>query len=232
MSYRCIDLGLTSYRSAYDFQKQCVEEVKSGSVDGFLLLTEHNPVFTLGRFAQKENLLVGTEEAESKGIDVIETNRGGDITFHGPGQLVAYPIFNLSNHHKDVHRYLRELEKVAIGTLADFGLEAFSVKARTGCWMKNGKIASIGIGISRWVTYHGIAINANVDLKFFDMINPCGFKDIDVTSMKEMLGHDIDMEALKEKFIVNFSNIFNISKKAVWQSEQDLKLSHAAVSAI
>jgi len=210
MNCTLIDLGLTNYNDAFSLQKQCLEEVKAGSVENFLILNEHRPVYTLGRFAKKENLLIDQDQARSKGIEIVETNRGGDITFHGPGQLVAYPIINLTKFHKDVHKYLHELEELAISVLADFNIKAFTVKARTGAWTEKGKIASIGIGVSRWITYHGIAINANADLSYFKMINPCGFKDIDVTSMQDILGKKIDFEKLKLSFVDYFSKQFNV----------------------
>jgi len=211
MECALIDLGLTDYKSAFSFQQQCLDEVKAHSAEAFLVLTEHKPVYTLGRFAKDENLLIDIDTAKSKDIDVVRTNRGGDITFHGPGQLVAYPILDLTKFHKDVHRYLHELEDLAINLFADFDIQAFKVKARTGAWTEEGKMASIGIGVSRWVTYHGIAINANVDLEYFRMINPCGFTDIKVTSMHNMLGRDVDMETLKERFISHFCRLFCVS---------------------
>ena len=211
--YKFIDLGVTDYKRAYDIQKEYLDKVKDNQADGYLLATEHKHVFTLGRFAKTNNLIAPEGELKAKGIDVVKTNRGGDITFHGPGQVVFYPIFNLSYHYKDVHRYLRELEEVIIYSLNTYGIESFRIKDRTGVWTKQGKIASIGIAISRWVTYHGFALNANVDLDYFSMINPCGFKDIKVASMKNILCHEIDMEDLKKELIKNFSTVFKAEVK-------------------
>ncbi|NQT90896.1 MAG: lipoyl(octanoyl) transferase LipB [Candidatus Omnitrophica bacterium] len=210
MRCKSIDLGLTDFREAYKFQRQCLEEVKSGSSAGFLLFTEHRPVFTMGRFAKRDNLLIDEETAKARGIDIVKTDRGGDITFHGPGQMVAYPVFDLKKGIKDVHRFLSMLEDVAISCLKEFGIPSHRIKGRTGAWTDKGKIASIGIGVSKWVTFHGIAINANVDLDYFNMINPCGFKDIKVTSMKEMLGKEIDLPLLKDRLIKQFQHHFNI----------------------
>lgn len=211
-----IDLGLTDYRAAYIFQKQCVGEVKSKSSNGFLIFTEHKPVFTLGRFANGDNLLIGVKTAESYGIDIIKTDRGGDVTFHGPGQLLAYPILELSEGHRDVHRFLRALEEIIIRTLLEFGISSFRQKGRTGVWTEDGKISSIGIGISRWVSYHGLAVNANVDLRYFGMIHPCGFKDIKVTSMQDILKIEIDSDILKSRLTRQFCDVFNMTivKKA------------------
>jgi len=206
--YKFIDLKITDYNSAFDIQREYLDKVKDNQADGYLLATEHKPVFTLGRFAKTNNLIAPEGELKAKGIDVVKTNRGGDITFHGPGQVVFYPIFNLSYHYQDVHRYLRELEEVIICSLNTYSIKSYRVMGRTGVWTKQGKIASIGIAISRWVTYHGFALNANVDLDYFSMINPCGFKDIKVASMKNILCYEIDMEDLKNELIKNFSIIF------------------------
>lgn len=213
MSMQCtiIDLGLTAYKRAYAFQKERAEELKSKRPGGFLIFTEHRPVFTLGRFAKRDNLLIDEESAKSRGIDIIKTDRGGDVTFHGPGQVVVYPIFNLTEIYRDVHRFLRDLEEVVILTLAEFKISPFRFKGRPGVWTDKGKISSVGIGVSRWVTYHGIAVNANVDLRYFEMIHPCGFKDIKVTSMKDILKKEVDLDALKNKLSECFCQVFNLA---------------------
>lgn len=206
-----IDLGLTDYKQARAFQKECVDGVKSKVAEGFLIFTEHKPVFTLGRFAKWDNLLIDVETAESYGVEIIKTDRGGDITFHGPGQLLVYPILNLTDNRRDVHSFLRDLEEIVIRALAEFNVFSYRFNGRTGVWTKKGKIASIGIGISRWVTYHGIAINANVDLRYFEMIYPCGFKDIKVTSIKDILKKEIDSDILKCKLTRHFCDVFNLT---------------------
>ncbi|MFC1808001.1 lipoyl(octanoyl) transferase LipB [Candidatus Omnitrophota bacterium] len=211
MECTLIDLGLTRYDQAYTFQKSCLEEVKFGSVDGVLILTEHKPVFTFGRFAKPENLLVSEDFLKEEGVDLANVERGGDITFHGPGQLVVYPIINLAKHKKDIHKFMRDLEEVVMRTLQDFSIKSFRIKGRTGVWTKKGKIASLGIAASRWITYHGLALNVSTDLKYFGMINPCGFKDINVTSVKDILGSIEDADSLKEKFMSHFCDIFNIN---------------------
>lgn len=213
MTIQCkiIDLGLTDYKGAYAFQKERAEELKSKRSGGFLIFTEHRPVFTLGRFAKRDNLLIDEESAKSRGIAIIKTDRGGDVTFHGPGQVVIYPIFNLTEIYQDVHRFLRDLEEVVIRTLAEFKIPSFRFKGRPGVWTDKGKISSVGIGVSRWVTYHGIAVNADVDLRYFEMINPCGFKDIKVTSMREVLKREVDLGALKGKLSEYFRQAFNLA---------------------
>lgn len=209
MEYELIDLGLTEYNQAYILQRRYLELVKSNVREGFLLFTEHEPVFTLGRSAGWKNLLIDEKTLQSYDIDVVQTDRGGDITFHGPGQLVVYIIIDLRRHYRDVHRYLRDIEETVILTLSTFGIAAFRIKERTGVWAKEGKLASIGIGVSRWVSYHGLAINANADLGYFKMIHPCGLKDITVTSIREIKGSITDPGLLKKKMADSFCAVFN-----------------------
>lgn len=211
MNCQCIDLDLVDYKKAYAIQKKYIARVKAAEKDEYLLFVEHNNTFTLGTNAKWKNLLIGRDKALSLGIEVVENDRGGDITYHGPGQLVVYPIFNLAGHYKDIHRFLRDLEEVTIRTLAEFSISSFRYDGRPGVWTEKGKICSVGIGVSRWVSYHGLALNANTDLKYFRMINPCGFNDIKVTSMKSMLKKDIDMEELKTSMREHFGDVFNLS---------------------
>ena len=213
MGYKIIDLGLVSFDKAYCFQKEVLSSVKTRASDESLILAQHYPVFTIGRLGKRENILAGSEKLNSCRIDIVNTDRGGDITFHGPGQIVAYPIFNLTKRCKDMHKFLRDLEEVITLTLSDYAIDSFRVKGRTGCWIDKGKIASIGVAASGWVTYHGLALNANVDLSYFDMINPCGFKDICMTSMREALREEVDMEKLKKRLIRRFSDVFKILTK-------------------
>ena len=225
MEYQCIDIGLTDYRQGLALQKEYLGLVKSGEIEGALIFTEHRPVFTLGRSADKNNFLINEKSIKAQGIEIHEADRGGDITFHGPGQLVAYPIIDLNNHYRDIHRYLRGLEEATISTLSDFQIDSFREDKRTGCWTAHGKIASIGIAASRWITYHGVAINANVDLKYFDMIHPCGFKDIKVTSIEEILSKPADLALLKQSFLNHFSKAFQCTAELLSAAE------HAHVSA-
>ena len=210
MNCACIDLGFTDYKKAYSIQKRYVVLAKIKRKDNYLLFVEHNNTFTLGINAKRSNLLISEEKAHSLGVDIIESDRGGDITYHGPGQLVAYPIFNLAGYDKDLHLFLHNLEEVTMRTLNDFNIASFRYEGRPGVWTRKGKICSLGIGINSWITYHGLALNANVDLKFFNMINPCGFKDITVTSMNEILKRPIDMEELKDIMTKHFCDVFDI----------------------
>jgi lipoate-protein ligase B len=213
MEYKIIDLGLVSFDKAYAFQKRALSSAKAHKGDESLILAQHYPVFTIGRLGKKENILEGSEKLNSRGIDIVNTDRGGDITFHGPGQIIAYPIFDLTKRCKDMHKFLRWLEEVIILLLSDYGINSFRAKDRTGCWTGRGKIASIGVAASGWVTYHGLALNANVDLSYFDMINPCGFNDISMTSMKETLRKEVDMENLKKRLICRFGDVFGLQSE-------------------
>lgn len=211
MGYKILDLGLVSFGEAYSVQKEALASVKLRKEGESIIFAQHYPVFTIGRLGKRENILANAQELNSRGIDIINTDRGGDITFHGPGQIVVYPILDLTKRSKDMHKFLRGLEEVVILTLSDYSVNSFRIKDRTGCWTDKGKIASIGVAASGWVTYHGFALNANVDLSYFDMINPCGFKDINMTSMKDILDNEVDLEKLKERLIRHFSDVFEIA---------------------
>ncbi len=211
MGYKIIDLGFIGFNEAYSVQKEALSSVKSGKSDELIIFAQHHPVFTVGRSGKKDNILASAGQLNSRGIDIVNTDRGGDITFHGPGQVIAYPILDLSKRCKDMHKFLRDLEKVVILTLSDYSVNSFRVKERTGCWTDKGKIASIGVAASGWVTYHGLALNANVDLSYFDMINPCGFNDIRMTSMQEIFDAEVDIEKLKNRLIKHLNDVFEIA---------------------
>jgi len=206
----CIDLGRMRYDEAYKAQRRYIAHVKAKREKEYLLFVEHENVFTLGRGADWNNLLVDKDQAQLSGIDIVETDRGGEITYHGPGQIVCYPILNMQAHYKDVHKYMFDLEEIVIRTLSKYGIASQRVDGRVGVWTETGKICSVGVGFTKWITYHGLALNANVDLKYFNMINPCGFKDINITSMKTILKKDIDTGKLKHSLMRNFSDLFNL----------------------
>jgi lipoyl(octanoyl) transferase len=210
MKYSLIDLGLVDYKDAYAFQKKALSQVKSGILGGVLIFNEHRPVFTIGRSGKKNNFLLQPDVLDSCNVDIINVDRGGDITFHGPGQMVVYPVFDLSRHTKDLHKYLRDLEEVIIIVLSKYGISSFRMKDRTGCWAEKGKIASIGISVSGWVAYHGLALNANIDLHYFNMINPCGLTDIKMVSMRSILNQEVDLTQLKSRLIAGFKEVFGI----------------------
>ena len=201
-------LGLTPYKEAWDLQKRLVKMRYQGKVPDLLLITEHEPVITMGRATQKENLLVSREELKERNIELHLIERGGDITFHGPGQAVVYPIIDLSTRGKDLHGYLRDLESVIIDTLAEYGLTGTTKKGLTGVWVNNHKLAAIGVAVTRWVTYHGLALNVSTDLDYFKLINPCGITQFPVGSISSMLGREVSldraMNLLAEKFTGHF----------------------------
>ena len=175
------------YADAMDRQLQLVEKcIESGGSENFLLPVEHPPVITLGRSADQNDILSSGELLKRRGVKVIETNRGGKITFHGPGQLVIYPIVDLRGRGKDLHRYLRELECWIIELLSFIGLEAYTTPPYTGVWAEGGKIASIGIAVRRWIAYHGVALNVNPDMNFFDHIVPCGLQEAGMVSLESL----------------------------------------------
>lgn len=207
-----IDLGRVDFREAFVRQKQVLHEVIRGFYPDTLILCEHPPIITLGRLARAENILVTTEQLRKQGIEVLRIDRAGDVTFHGPGQLVAYPIFDLNRHGKDVHAFLRKLEEVVIDFLKYFAINGIRKPGLTGIWAGNSKIASLGIGIKRWVSFHGLSINVDIDLKNFSLIRPCGM-NISMTSLKERVGKEIAMASVKARIVDSFASVFSLREE-------------------
>ncbi|MDQ3193320.1 MAG: lipoyl(octanoyl) transferase LipB [Bacteroidota bacterium] len=224
------DLGLIDYKEAWDlqeniFQSIIAEKVKNRSISqelqiktpGYLLFCEHPHVFTLGKSGSIDNLLIDENGLKEKKATYYKINRGGDITYHGPGQLVGYPILDLDNFFTDIHKYLRYLEEAIILTLSDYGIQAGRFPGYTGVWLdpenpeKARKICAMGVRCSRWVTMHGFAFNVNADLNYFDLIVPCGIKDKDVTSMKKELKRDIDLNEVKNKLKKHLQTLFQMN---------------------
>jgi len=201
-------LGRVRYTDALDLQARLVRERRAGAIPDTLLLLEHDPVFTLGRNARRENLLLSAEALRERGFDVFETGRGGDVTYHGPGQVVGYPILDLSPDRQDVHRYVRDLEEVMIRTCADYGVEAGRVAGLTGVWVGADKIGAIGVRISRWVTSHGFAYNVSTDLAAFDLIVPCGIRGRGVTSLALLLGREAPLAEVEDRLATHFAALF------------------------
>ena len=189
-------------------QARLVQQRQAGAIPDTLLLLEHDPVFTLGRNANDENVLVPADALRAQGIEVFETGRGGDVTYHGPGQVVGYPILDLAPDRKDVHRYVRDLEEVMIRTCSDYGLVAGRVEGRTGCWIGDDKVGAIGVRISRWVTSHGFALNVNNDLGAFRFIVPCGISDRGVTSLARLLGHEVPLDEVMDRLEGHLAAVF------------------------
>lgn len=203
-----IDWGPTEYQAALERQKSLVSLRRTGEVPDTLVFTEHAPVFTIGMRKGAERHLIWNEaQLKAKGVQVIHSNRGGDITYHGPGQIVGYPIISLQMQ-RDLHAYLRDLEEVVIRTLANFGLQTARREGQTGIWLDTRKICAIGVAVRSWVTYHGFALNVNTDMGQFTGIVPCGITNGTVTSMQTELGKPIDLDEVQARLAVEFKNVF------------------------
>ena len=199
-------LGLVEYSAGLQLQKEIAAAVQGRIQPDTLLLLEHPHTLTIGRRGDSSGVLLPTEILAARGIEVFETNRGGKITYHGLGQIVGYPIINLSPDREDVHRYVRDLEEVLIRTMADFQIEAFRIAGLTGVHTKKGKVAAIGVHIARWVTTHGFALNVNSDLSYFDLIVACEGEP--VTSMNELLGRELDLRDVEDRIVERFVEVF------------------------
>jgi len=208
-SFLFLDLGIVEYERAFELQKSIVEARSQEKIQDILLLLEHLPVFTLSRSTEPDHILVPISNLAKRGISVSKTNRGGDVTYHGPGQLVGYVIMDLRRRGKDLHRYVRDLEQLIIDTLADWGISANRIPEHPGVWVHNEKIAAIGIAVNRqWITMHGFSLNVDPCLEHFSLIVPCGIRDRGVTSMKRILGEDVDPQKLQQDIINNFQRVF------------------------
>ena len=198
------------YPDALAIQRALVEERRANRVGDLLLLVEHPHVLTLGVRGDggRAHILANDEALASRGVEVHETGRGGDITYHGPGQIVGYPILDLKPDRCDVHRYVRDIEEVLIRTAADYGIEARRVEGLTGVWVGRDKLAAIGVRIARWITSHGFALNVTTDLEYFELIVPCGIADRGVTSLARILGRPIDRAEVEDRVATHFSSVF------------------------
>jgi lipoyl(octanoyl) transferase len=205
-------LGRLEYGAALAVQKETERAVLEGLQPDTLLLVEHPHTLTLGRGATRSGILAPQEVLEARGVSVFETNRGGKVTYHGLGQLVGYPIINLSPDREDVHRYVRDLEEALIRALSDFEIESFRIKGLTGVHTTEGKVAAIGVHIARWVTTHGFALNVNTDLSFFELIIACEGEP--VTSMQKLLKRELNMGAVEERIIARFADVFEMELEA------------------
>jgi lipoyl(octanoyl) transferase len=203
-------LGRVPYADALALQRSLVEDRRAGRVDDLLLLLEHPHVLTLGVRGDggRSHILATPDALDSRGVEVHETGRGGDITYHGPGQIVAYPIIDLQPDRCDVHRYVRDLEEVLIRTASDYGIEAGRVEGLTGVWVGREKLAAIGVRISRWVTSHGFALNVTTDLEYFNLIVPCGIADRSVTSLARLLGRPVNRIEVEDRIAAHFGGVF------------------------
>jgi lipoyl(octanoyl) transferase len=226
------DLGIIDYKAAWDLQENLLQQAVSLKSEArkndpsyipaelgtehYFLLCEHQPVYTLGKSGHMENVLLSEEELKEKNISFFNTNRGGDITFHGPQQIVGYPILDLEKFYTDIGRYLRNMEEAIILSIGEYGIKGERSAGETGVWIDAGikgqerKIAAIGVRCSRWVTMHGFALNVNTDLEYFSHIIPCGIVNKQVTSMEKELGYKVDFEEVKQKVLRNFEKVFDM----------------------
>jgi lipoyl(octanoyl) transferase len=201
-------LGRLRYAEGLDLQARLVKQRQAAEIPDTLLLLEHDPVFTLGRNARKENVLLPDETLREQGFDIFESGRGGDVTYHGPGQVVGYPIVDLSPDRRDVHRYVRDLEEVMIRCCADYGVAASRVEGLSGTWVGNEKIGAVGVRIARWVTSHGFAFNVSTDLAPFGLIVPCGIRGRGVTSLERLLGRPVPLPGAMDLLAAHFGEVF------------------------
>jgi len=201
--------GTVQYARGLAIQDDLVQRRRAGEIADQLLLLEHPHVLTLGRDAHRENILADDERLNALGVEVHEAGRGGDVTYHGPGQLVAYPILDLAPDRCDLHRYVRDLERAMLGVLADFGIAGSTVPGKTGVWVDDAKVGAIGVRVARWITSHGIAFNVHSDLAFFDLIVPCGLRESAVTSLASLTGrHDLSVQDVGARFAAHFGRVF------------------------
>lgn len=206
---KLIHLGRLAYEDAWKLQENIAAARRGGTAADTLLFVEHDPVLTIGRAGDTRNILAGEAELVERDIKVLEVDRGGDVTYHGPGQLVGYPVLDLRNYGKDLHRYARMLEEVLIRTLAQYGIHAFREPGLTGVWTAAGKIAAIGIGVRNWVSMHGFALNVHTDMRQFALINPCGITDRPVASMRQF-GVNAGLDEVAARVAEQFSAVFAV----------------------
>jgi lipoyl(octanoyl) transferase len=226
-----VDLGLIGYAEAWALQKRAVTARKAGAIEDVLLLCEHPHVITQGRNGKRENLLASENVLRQKGVEFHATNRGGDITYHGPGQIVGYPILNLAAIRRDVVWYVRMLEEAMIRATAEFGIAAARVPGKTGIWVHRGateeKLAAIGVHLSRWVTSHGFAYNVSTDLRYFDLIVPCGIADRKPTSLEKLLSRSVKREEVAPRIAKYFGEVFGLNMREVSSNDFLEQLEHA-----
>jgi lipoate-protein ligase B len=204
-----VDLGLIDYKECYQKQISTHQKIVKGQLAETVFLASHPPVITKGRNYSRKHLIKNKEIKENN-VEILETDRGGSLTYHGPGQLICYPVLNLENYGKDIHRFLDMMENIVIRALLQYDIDAISIAGERGVWIKRKKIASVGIAVRRWVTYHGIAVNLNTNLDYFHLINPCGYEPDIMTSLHKIMGAPVDINQFKKHLIKSFKD--NIKK--------------------
>ena len=205
-----LDLGMQAYKKSWNFQKSLLKKRSNNEINDTLIFVEHEPVYTLGKNANKNHILQNYPEE----IKTFHIERGGDVTYHGPGQLVGYPILDLREYKKSISWYMRTLEQIIIDTLSEFNIQADRKNGLTGVWYKNEKIAALGVRVSKWITMHGFSLNINPDLNYYKSIIPCGIFEYGVTSMSKILNEDVDKESVKSALKIKFLDQFNINHLA------------------
>lgn len=220
MQLNILKLGLSDYASTWDLQKRVFDLRLKNLIDDTLILCEHPHTYTVGKNGVdnvSKHLLMNKEELKKNNISVFEIDRGGDITYHGPGQIVGYPILNLNNHYRDMHRYLRDIEEAVIRSIGAFGITGKRVEAVTGVWVDtprgSEKICAIGVKVTRWITMHGFALNVNSNLDFFNNIIPCGITDKGVTSMQKISGKEFPLSDIEDRIITSFEEVFHVTSR-------------------
>ena len=209
MLFIVYQLGLIDYRKAYYLQRDLHRQRFDGEITDTLLLLEHPPTITIGKSGKLENVLASQAQLAKQGVSLFFVDRGGDVTYHGPGQLVAYPIIDLRKRGRDAHKYLHDLEEVIVRTLNDFSIKSGRDSNHAGVWVRGEEIAAIGLSVRKWISMHGFALNVNTDLERFSLINPCGFSNRKATSISHLLCQGIPMEAVTERLIAHFSEVFD-----------------------
>ena len=227
MEIKVAKLGRLEYGKALAVQEKLLALRQAGKIGDIMLLVEHPPVLTVGRRGEYSNILLPTEELKAAGVEIFDVNRGGDVTYHGPGQIVGYPIMDLNEYGRDIKDYVGKIEEIFIRLLKDdYGITAHrDDKKYTGVWVENSKITAIGIAVKRWVTMHGFAFNVNTDLEHFRWINPCGITDKGVTSLQKLLGHAEDYERLNERVVWFFAQVFGVDIQKITLDELDSLIS-------
>jgi lipoate-protein ligase B len=205
-----IDIGLMDYNNAFELQQKIFDIIRQEDMAGCILLLEHNPVITIGNSQNRKNIISDEESLKSQGIELIQSNRGGDVTFHGPGQLVCYPIFNLAKFDRDLTNFVHNLEQVIINVLDEYKIKGTRIQKLRGVFVGKNKIASIGIHVKKWITLHGFSLNVNVDLGYYKNIIACGLSDYEQVSMEKLLDKKIPLSFVKELVLKSFTSVFNV----------------------
>lgn len=224
----CLQLGTEEYGQVFELQKRINQARRKGTIPDVVIFLEHHPCFTVGRQGGFDHILVSNEFLEAQGIRVYETDRGGDITYHGPGQLVCYPILDLNGYGRDVHLYARQMEDTLVRTLQTFGITAGRKQEYPGVWVESSKIAAEGIGVQRWVTMHGVSLNVCPDLNHFSLIVPCGISTLGVTSMEKILAKKVDLAVVRQEMRGQMSEVFDLALEDVTLENVEEMLEGAA----